>query len=469
MRKITLLPVLFLLLLAACQPESTIAPTPEPVSLLATAEPTASTIQLTATPLPSNTPTSQPTATATLEPTITATLVPTATPIPPVDLYPGMVFLQDGIYVRVDNDRELQTIFQHPDAHILSFSPDGRFLAYIERESGDVYLREIAPGTDTKLLSGPLPAVQLENWWTAESEWALWSVSPTFEYVNAWFGGGLPLLLRLAGEGQVDLVAEPDPSRQLGTSPAASSGGGQIAFDLQGEGFLYSFDEGIRPFEPTDFGLTLVGSTEQSLRNPVFSPNGRFLAWQIKDYQLWPGYAPDQWEFGMALFDLEAGTATTIPNFILSAADHGYTMPMRWLDNDHLLLRGLIMEDGNPDTLMVGNRWNYRAALVHWPSGEVIMLAGTDLVQPLGGEAYLTVRELTGDDGRATDKEILIENLAESTVETLGTVKVSERIIRGPDGRIILIGNQLFDAESRTLRRLNLPRGLELVTWTAVN
>ena len=311
--------------------------------------------------------------------------------------------------------------------------------------------------------------MRLESWWTAETDWLLWSVAPTFDYVNAWFGGGLPLLLRLDSEGQVDLVAEPDPSRQLGTSPATSPVGGQLAFDMQGEGFLYSFDEGVRPFNPADFGLTLVGSTEQSLRNPVFSPNGRFLAWQIKDYQLWQGYEPDQQEFGVAVFDLQEGTAVSMPNLIFSAADHGYVPAMRWLDDAHLLLQGLIIEDGDPESIMDGNRWNYRSALLHWPTGELRFFAGSRLVQRLGDNTYLTIRELPQENGRSENGELLIENLAGDTVETVDTIDLSVRIFKSPDGRIILIGNQLFDVETRTLRPITLPDGLELVTWTAVN
>ena len=468
MKKIALLPLLFVLLCAACAPVDVVEPTQPPLSRGQTAVPTTS-IQSTATPIPANTPTSQPTATATVEPTPTDMPVPTAMPIPPDDLFPGMVFLQDGVYLRVDNDGELQTIFEHPDAFVLSFAPDGRYLAYTERESGDVYLRNLTLGTDTKILAGPVPAVQIESWWTAEPDWALLSFAPTFDYVNAFFGGGLPLLLGLDNQELVELVPDPDPSRQLGTSPAASPAGGQIAFDMQGEGYLYSFEEGLRPFNPANYGLTLVGNTQQSLRNPVFSPNGRFLAWHIKDYQLWEGYEPDQWEFGVAVFDLETGTAVSIPNFIFSASDHGYVPAMRWLDDETLIAYGIIFETGDPET-SGPDAWQYRTALLHWPTGEFSFIAGTQLVQLLGGDTYLTIRELPRDTNAAYMRaEILIENLAEDTVSIVDTIRLSGPIIKSPDGRTVLIGDQLFDVETRTLRPLNLPAGLELVTWTAVN
>ena len=91
-------------------------------------------------------------------------------------------------------------------------------------------------------------------------------------------------------------------------------------------------------------------------------------------------------------------------------------------------------------------------------------------MQPLGEDAYLTIRELPRDTNAAYMRaEILIENLAEDTVSIVDTIRLSGPIIKSPDGRTVLIGDQLFDVETRTLRPLNLPAGLELVTWTAVN
>jgi hypothetical protein len=466
MKKYTSLSILFLLLLTACLPESSAEVTAEPISLAETAVPHTVTAPPTSTIVSTAVPT--PTPTATLVPSPTATRLPTVTPSPAIDLFPGWVFSQENVFLRVDSSGELQTIFDSPDAYVLNFSPDGRTIVYVDGVSRIVHLRDLVLGEDTQIFTEKMADTRLISWWDAQPEWMLLSIAPTNEYVNPWFGGGLPALVRLNGQEIITPAPESARPKQQFTDAAVSPDGQQIAFDIQGEGWLYDLNVGLRPFSPADFGYPLVGETQYALRNPQFSPNGRFLAWHIKNYQLWDGYVADDYEYGVAIFDLEVETAVTIPHFILSAADHNYMPPMRWADDDSLLIYGIFFPEGDPSTASA-EAWTYRSAHIHWPTGRVSIFAGERVVQAIGSHTFLTVRGLGQPaDGFSSPGELLIENLSDGSVVVVGLIELSQPTFHSPDGRTILFGDQLFELESRVFQPITLPPDLDLVTWTAV-
>ncbi|WP_420631696.1 hypothetical protein [Candidatus Leptofilum sp.] len=438
------------------------------MSLIETAVPATITPLPTATVVPASSSTLQPTALPAATPTHEATVLPTATPAPAYDLLPGMIFSQDGVYFRIDTSGQLATLFEQPETNVLSFSPDGRYLIYTDFNDNLLYLRDLVQGESRPIFSEPLADARLRDWREEEPQWALLSIAPTQAYVNAWFGGGLPALVNLDALKTTMLIPEFGSALQQFTDAAVSPTGEQIAFDIAGQGWLYEFELGARPFDPADYGLPLLGDPQYSLRNPTFSPNGRFLVWQIKNYQLWDGYVPDEYEFGVAVFDLERQTAVTIPNLILSAADHNYIPPMRWVGDDNLLIYGLIFPQGDLATAS-SEAWNYRTAYVHLGSGQVIIFTGERVIQSIASDAFLTVRSLGQPaDGFVSPGELLIESLADGTVTVAGLIELTQPTLFAPDGRTILFGDQQFDLGSRTLQPLNLPPDLQLVTWTAV-
>lgn len=109
----------------------------------------------------------------------------------------------------------------------------------------------------------------------------------------------------LSGEGYRVLDEE---KASIG-APAPSPDGETIAYDRNGESWLYDWEEGPQPLVAEDYGL----QPSENLRagSPAWSPDGKQLAWMVGG-----GFGPGgDWRAGVAIFDMERMTSRLVHLF----------------------------------------------------------------------------------------------------------------------------------------------------------
>ncbi|NIS79129.1 MAG: hypothetical protein GTO14_02650 [Anaerolineales bacterium] len=213
---------------------------------------------------------------------------PTPTTSRPSDPLAGLVYSTlEGLWI-IDYEGQAQFLLDQPDGVL---SPDGSQVVYESDycPDSDLWIYDVQTGEHRNLTNTPERSEHMPQWWSARDSVIVFLST---RVGGECFGYGYPGTVNLNGSEYRIL----DESK--GGPFALSPDGETIAFGCcDGPGVLYHWSEGAKIFDPLDYGANIP-----KLFKPVWSPDGRQLAWDVGGEMF-----PDQgWQVSIAVFDLEA-------------------------------------------------------------------------------------------------------------------------------------------------------------------
>ena len=244
----------------------------------------------------------------------------------------GLVYNdQQGMWL-IDNSGNAEFLINKKNGML---SPDGSQIAYWFWEEGaganDIWLADLLTGEYHNLTNSPDIIDREPQWWPAREGILIFG---TNDEVLPSYGR----LTMLDVDGTDYQVLD-----EQGFGPFALSPDGQtIAYiSMYGNtGTFYNWDQGFEIFDPADYGIVV-----ERMVNPVWSPDGQSIAWEVSGYFS----SPDEWQIGVAVFDLNGKTSQL---FHLYETDAASMVPhyLSWNPNGEWLAFvtwGEILEEPN--------------------------------------------------------------------------------------------------------------------------
>ncbi|MBN1955958.1 MAG: PD40 domain-containing protein [Anaerolineae bacterium] len=234
---------------------------------------------------------------ATGEPTSAMPPTTAAPPAPLIHPAAGLTYSNaEGLWL-IDEQGDPVLLSDQPTGRI---SPDGRWIAYHSFGEGeaadDIWLVGLTTGERRNLTVTPGRFEWDVAWWPGRPDVIVFGSD-----VGAGVGEGYPTVVGLDGSGyQVLDEAEGGPLALSPDGQMMAYGG----YDHLGK--VYSWDRGPELFDPSQYGLAV-----EKLYRPAWSPDAQYLAWQVGGDLTGAG----NWELGIAIFDLEAGTARLLHTY----------------------------------------------------------------------------------------------------------------------------------------------------------
>lgn len=221
------------------------------------------------------------------------------TQMPAPALPPGLIFSAAGGLWRVDSAGKPTLLSVDPNANLSPDALEGgagglelQFRGEGSKASDDIWIADLSTGQERNLTQEAGRIECCPQWWPARPGQIIFSswpsggpeLGPTVGYLTAVQEDGSDY--RVLGE-----------RWSLG-HPAPAPDGRAIAYDQEGEAWLYRWDTGAEPFDPQAYGLTV-----QAMASPAWSPDGGRLAWiaSILD--------DGSQRMRIAVFDLNTGTS----------------------------------------------------------------------------------------------------------------------------------------------------------------
>jgi hypothetical protein len=297
------------------------------------------------------------------------------TQVPMTVLPPGLVFSAAGGLWRVGADGQPIQLSADPNANL---SPDalqgcgGQDLLF--RGDGgisdDIWITDLSTGEERNLTMEASRRECCPQWWPTRPGLIVFSSWPG----DAELGPTMGFLTTVQGDGS--------DYRVLGESwsigyPAPAPNGRTIAYDQEGEAWLYRWDTGAEPFDPELYGLSV-----QAIANPAWSPDGARVAWIVSILR------DGAQRMSIGVFDLSAGTSRLVGQPFEWHVGYWPPAPVWSPNGEWLAYDALPMVEG-PDQVL----WIYRAdggeehflgvgARPRWsPDGQWLSLnRGSDLV-----------------------------------------------------------------------------------------
>ena len=227
-----------------------------------------------------------------------------------VDAFTGLIYRTPNGLWQIDPSGEHRMLLDRSDALILSVD------RFVYAEGDDIWLQDAAAGQPVNLTNTP---DRIETIWSGDAHPAGQILFTSFP-VDLELGPGVTGFLTLVGlDGSGYRVLDPDNQVwRFEVSPD----GLQAAYSLGPVGLFVDLATGVRTaLDPADYGLEGV----TSIGSPSWSPDGGRISWVV-------GFQPEDGQpftFGLAVFDLQAGTARILHPHELPGMD-GYPPPAIW-------------------------------------------------------------------------------------------------------------------------------------------
>jgi len=204
----------------------------------------------------------------------------------------GLVYrIGTGLWIVAAQGQSAQLI-DRTDAVI---SPDGSRALY--GEANDAWLADLSSGEHRNLTQSADRHESKLQWWPARPELIILMSRQLEGQEKPPAAEGYMAVVGVDGQGYRVLDGQTLIGGPSGL-PAASPDGQTIAYGGGATGMLYDWDTGPKVLDPSDFGL----SDEQGellIANPSWAPDGQRLSWVVHR----------EFQFGIAVFDLQQGTA----------------------------------------------------------------------------------------------------------------------------------------------------------------
>jgi hypothetical protein len=187
-------------------------------------------------------------------------------------------------------------LLDQPEARL---SPDGSQAAYVFYDGEgayDIWLANLATGEQRNLTNTPDRFEANPMWWPGGPGVLVFGSDTQMGMASA----GYPTTVGLDGSGYA--VLDPEEGGPI----ALSSIGQMIAYggyDSPGKIHHWTWKVGPEVFDPATFGLSA-----EKLYQPAWSPNGRYLAWEVGGDLAGEG----KWQMGVAVFDMLLDTANLL-------------------------------------------------------------------------------------------------------------------------------------------------------------
>jgi len=228
---------------------------------------------------------------------------PTEGPAVWQELPPGLVYRTPDALWQIGPDEMPLKVSHEPEAVL---SPDGTRILSYDAGGRDVWVIDLAEGTEWSLAQIPDRVVCCLRWWPERPDVVLFSS----ERKDAEPSPGMMGYLTAAdvdGRGWriLDEAHDTGPG-QYGPSPDGQT----IAYGGGSTGWLYRWETGPEAFDPADYGLT--GSKGIRIGSPAWSPDSKRLAWVVGG-----GLSPDgDWRIATGVFALEARTSYLLHPYV---------------------------------------------------------------------------------------------------------------------------------------------------------
>jgi Tol biopolymer transport system component len=244
------------------------------------------------TATPSATPEESATSTPRPAPAATDTPPPPTVPVSPPDPAAGLVYSSaDGLWL-VDATGDPVLLIDESSARL---SPDGTRVTYYFYDGTegeyDVWLADLATGERRNLTGTPDRFEEEPVWWPGRPDVVVFGSDVGAGMESASY----PTVVGVDGSGYQ--ILDPEEGGPFALSPD----GQMIAYGGYDDlGKIYRWGSGPEVFDPGSYGLAV-----EKLYQPAWSPDSRYLAWKVGGDLTGEGL----WQLGVAVFDLEAGTA----------------------------------------------------------------------------------------------------------------------------------------------------------------
>ncbi len=204
----------------------------------------------------------------------------------------GLLYRNNKGYWLVDSDGQSELIFDLPVATI---SPDGTMALYWEPDGDDIWLADLKTGKRRNLTDTPERIESNFRWWPNRSDVILFSSRPKKEGADT--TNGFLTTVNIDGTGYRVLDNQTTVGGIHGWF-TANPNGRSIAYGSDFTGMLYQLDSGPEPFKTAYYQIS-GSNLEYRIGSPVWSPDGKRLAWLIGK----------KGQIGLGVFDLETKTA----------------------------------------------------------------------------------------------------------------------------------------------------------------
>jgi hypothetical protein len=253
---------------------------------------------------------------------------PTLPPFPTLPTPPPYAQALDGlIYANIDSTQIFRILSGGQGGAVLQgtsarFSPDG-ILALFE-SSGDIFLAEPMDNPGINLTKTPNRLENTPQWLPSSTLRIVFnSMGMNEAQEKGWGSDILGYLSMMNMDGGEYTVLADVPSY---TAPATLFDGSMIAYEQSGVPMLYEIGQGSHPFDPTLYGYQ--PSAEAVFTSPSFSSFGRWLTWWVSENNS----QPDK-HFSLVVFDLNANTSTTLHTYTPQTGTLGWLSNPVWSPN----------------------------------------------------------------------------------------------------------------------------------------